>query len=248
MPRYLMTTLCFIWSCMFMSISYANVVMTGTRVIFAAENKDQSLQFSNKATTPYLVQLWLDQGNDQSTPETADAPFMVNPQLFRINPDQGQTVRLFYTGDGQLPKDRESIFYLNFKQIPAMNQATAEQNKLVLIVNSRLKVFYRPKNIVGKVEDLPRQLNYQLLHDAQGSWLQLNNPTGYYANITQATVKFDTHEIAANDVSMIAPKSSVKWRLGKNIPASAHTVLSVTLVNDYGAYTPHDLKPAANPK
>ena len=100
MPRYLMTTLCFIWSCMFMSISYANVVMTGTRVIFAAENKDQSLQFSNKATTPYLVQLWLDQGNDQSTPETADAPFMVNPQLFRINPDQGQTVRLFYTGDG----------------------------------------------------------------------------------------------------------------------------------------------------
>ncbi|MCH7389033.1 fimbrial biogenesis chaperone [Acinetobacter dispersus] len=221
-------------------MAYAGVTMAGTRVVFPAESKDQSLQFSNKDNLPFLVQIWVDQGNDQSTPETADAPFMVNPLVFRINPQAGQTARLFYTGDGQLPKDRESIYYLNFKQIPAMSKDAVDQNKLVLIVKNRFKIFYRPKTIVGKVEDVPKQLRYHLQQDAKGIWLQINNPTGYYANLTQAFIKIG-EQIIEMPIGMVAPKSSEKWLVEKKITNSISPTVTVTLVTDYGAYTKYDL-------
>lgn len=71
---------------------------------------------------------------------------MVNPQVFRIDPSRGQMVRMVYTGDTHLPADRESIFYLNFKQIPAFEKNKLDQNMLVLLVKSRLKVFLSSKN------------------------------------------------------------------------------------------------------
>lgn len=225
------------------NLVYANVIMTGTRVIFPAEKKEKTLQFSNNSDLPFLVQVWLDQGNNRSTPETSDAPFMVNPQVFRLNPHTGQTARLFYIGDGQLPKDRESIFYLNFKQIPAMDQITMEENKLVLLVKNRLKVFYRPKTITEKVENLPEQLNFKLQQDQTGSWLQITNPTGYYANLTQATLQVDEQKINIKDITMIAPKSSEKWQLKQPIPTQAAIQLQITLVNDYGAFHQYNIRP-----
>ncbi|MDH0031303.1 MULTISPECIES: molecular chaperone [unclassified Acinetobacter] len=240
MIRYM--ALAFLLFCQMFGITmaYAGVTMAGTRVVFPAESKDQSLQFSNKDNLPFLVQIWVDQGNDQSTPETADAPFMVNPQVFRINPQAGQTARLFYTGDGQLPKDRESIYYLNFKQIPAMSKDVVDQNKLVLIVKNRFKIFYRPKTIVGKVEDVPKQLRYRLQQDAKGIWLQINNPTGYYANLTQAFIKVG-EQTTEMPIGMVAPKSSEKWLVQKNMTHTASATVTVTLVTDYGAYTKYDL-------
>jgi len=191
-------------------LTHASVVMVNTRVVFHAENKDQTLQFNNKGTTPYLVQVWLDQGNDKSTPTTADAPFIVTPQVFRINPNAGQTARLLYTGDDQYAKDRESIFYLNFQQIPAVSQSTADQNKLIMTLHSRLKVFYRPKTIVGNVEAMPKKWTYTLQQQTKGSTVTVHNPTGYYANLTTATlkVKQQSYSIDPKSVAMIAPYSS----------------------------------------
>lgn len=222
--------------------SYADVIMTGTRVIFPAEKQQKTLQFSNNSNLSFLVQVWLDKGNIDSTPEIADAPFSVSPQVFRINPNTGQVARLIYVGNDNLPKDRESIFYLNFKQIPAMDKKKIDENRLVLLVKNRLKVFYRPNTIVGKVQDIPQELNFNLSHDQQGSWLEIQNPTGYYANLTRATVKVDSKEIKAKNISMIAPKSSKKWLLEQNISAIDRAKVTVSLVNDYGAFVHYDIK------
>ncbi len=224
-------------------LTNASVTMTNTRVIFQAENKDQTLQFHNKGNTPYIVQVWLDKGNDKSTPDTADAPFIVTPQVFRINPNTGQTARLLYIGDNQHPKDRESIFYLNFRQIPAISQSTADQNKLIMTFNSRFKVFYRPKTIVGNVEAMPKKWTYTLQQQTKGSTVTVYNPTGYYANLTTATlkVKQQSYSIDPKSVAMIAPYSSVTWPLPKKVTADQDSILSVTYVNDYGAIARQDI-------
>lgn len=222
---------------------FANVIMTGTRVIFNAESKEKTLQFSNKSDIPYLVQVWLDQGNDNSTPESADAPFLVSPQAFRVNAHQGQMARLVYVPEDVLPQDRESIFYINFKQTPALSKDLINENKLVLIVKNRLKVFYRPKNLPDKIEDVARNLRFQLLNDAKGSWLQIDNPSSYYANLTQASVKIGTHIIQAQSVQMIEPKSKGKWLLEKRLPAHQLASVSIRMVNDYGATDPYDISP-----
>jgi fimbrial chaperone protein len=224
-------------------LANSSVVMTNNRVIFHAENKDKTLQFNNKGSTAYLVQVWVDQGNDKSTPDIADAPFIVTPQIFRINPNVGQTARLLYTGDNQQPRDRESIFYLNFHQIPALNQSTADQNKLVMTLHSRLKVFYRPKTILGNVEEMPKKWTFVLQNNAKDSTITVNNPTGYYANLTTATLrtKQKSYHIAPNSVDMIAPYSSASWPIAEKVKLDQNSILNVTYVNDYGAIAKQDI-------
>lgn len=223
--------------------SWASIVMVGTRVIFPAESNEKTLQFSNNGDIPYIVQIWLDRGNDASTPENADAPFVVNPPLFRINPHKGQMARLIYLPQTALPQDRESIFYLNFKQIPALQESSADQNKLIFLVKNRLKVFYRPKSIIGNVEVMPQKWTYTLQQQTKGSTVTVHNPTGYYANLTTATlkVKQQSYSIDPKSVAMIAPYSNATWPLPKKVTADQDSVLSVTYVNDYGAIARQDI-------
>ena len=65
-----------------------------------------------------------------------------------MNPHSGQMVRLSFVGQ-PLPRDRESLFYLNFLQVPAVRQTDSDKNKLLLVVTNRLKVFYRPAGLAG---------------------------------------------------------------------------------------------------
>lgn len=232
-----------LFASMISSQSWANIVMVGTRVIFPAESNEKTLQFSNNGDIPYIVQIWLDKGNNASTPENADAPFVVNPPLFRINPHNGQMARLIYVPQTDLPQDRESIFYLNFKQIPSLKEGSADQNKLIFLVKNRLKVFYRPKTIIGNVEAMPKKWTYTLQQQTKGNTVTVHNPTGYYANLTTATlkVKQQSYSIDPKSVAMIAPYSSATWPLPKKVTVDQDSVLSVTYVNDYGADARQDI-------
>ncbi|WP_016600743.1 molecular chaperone, partial [Yersinia pestis] len=69
-----------------MSLSFANasVVMTGSRIIYPAAASEHSIQLTNNDNFPNAVQVWLDSGDEKSTPETGKAPFIVTPPFFRI--------------------------------------------------------------------------------------------------------------------------------------------------------------------
>ncbi|MGL6014183.1 MAG: fimbrial biogenesis chaperone, partial [Shewanella oncorhynchi] len=49
----------------------ASVTMLGNRVIYPAQAREKTLQFTNDDAAPALIQVWLDIDNDKSTPETA---------------------------------------------------------------------------------------------------------------------------------------------------------------------------------
>ncbi|MED5608319.1 molecular chaperone [Pseudomonas sp. JH-2] len=207
----------------------ASVVMTGTRVIYPATAKEKTLQLTNTDDHPNLVQVWLDKGNPASTVETADAPFVANPQIFRMEPHAGQMVRLIYSGEG-LPQDRESVFYLNFSQVPAIKVRDQDANKLVLMINSRLKVFYRPKGLAGSPDDMARQMTFQLRDGA----LQVGNPTGYHAVVRRATLLLGGKNIPLAESLMVPPHSQTQWRPASPLGSAGNARLRLTLVNDYG--------------
>ncbi|MDP0699616.1 fimbrial biogenesis chaperone, partial [Klebsiella pneumoniae] len=77
---------------------------------------------------PALVQVWLDNGDPNELPENIKTPFSITPPIFKMSAGAGQNLRLTYLGDS-LPKDKESIFYLNVLEIPPENEDTASQNK-----------------------------------------------------------------------------------------------------------------------
>ncbi|WP_134450623.1 fimbrial biogenesis chaperone, partial [Pseudomonas aeruginosa] len=78
----------------------ASVVVTGTRVIYPGEAREKTVQLSNRDAFPNVVQAWVDIDAPDAPPDQADAPFLVNPAVFRMAPDSGQTLRIVYTGQG----------------------------------------------------------------------------------------------------------------------------------------------------
>ncbi|MDR9889179.1 molecular chaperone [Pseudenterobacter timonensis] len=214
----------------------ASVVMLNTRVIYPADAQSQTLQFTNSDNIPYVMQIWSDINDPESMPDNANAPFMTVPALFRIEPHTGQSVRLVFTGK-DLPKDRESIFYLNSVQVPPKNMAPGNRNHMSVILRNRVKIFYRPKSIKGSPDDVPQQIHFSLEEEG-GRWvLVANNTSGYYASIISASVVSGTHNIPFK-VNMIPPKTTVRWpsaKSGKAIPSAGK--VKFTLINDYGGQT-----------
>lgn len=214
----------------FTSQAFASVVMTGTRVIYPASAREKAIQLTNQSASPYLVQLWLDKGNKSSTVQTSDAPFITSPQIFRVNANSGQVVRLIYSGDN-LPTDRESIFYLNFVQMPAVKASEQTANKLLLVFKNRLKVFYRPNNLAGNPDALSNSLTLTL----QGKEIVVNNNSGYYATIRNASIVSSGRHRPLIVDEMIAPKSKTHWSIANTARPVKGDTVSVTLINDFGA-------------
>ncbi|HIE0995334.1 TPA: fimbrial biogenesis chaperone [Pseudomonas aeruginosa] len=231
MSRLLLPVFCFLF--LFGAIAFqakASVVMNGTRVIYSADARERTLQLVSTDAYPNLVQVWVDRGNPDSTVENADAPFVASPQIFRMEPHAGQMVRLMYVGEG-LPQDRETLFFLNFSQMPAIKVKDRDASKLVLMFNSRIKIFYRPKGILGRVDSLAQRMSFHL---GKGE-VHVDNPTGYYAVVRQAYIETRGQNIMLAESLIIPPFTRTKWSSPVlSSVAKSDLRLRLILVNDYG--------------
>lgn len=198
-------------------------------MIFPAHIKEQTLRFSNSGQYPYIVQLQVDNNESASDGHAGSADFIASPPVFRIEPNKGQSVRLVFTGDN-VATDRETLFYLSFTQLPVMKPEEQKNNYMVLAVTSRLKLFYRPESLSKKPVDVAANLVFRM----QGNNLIVENPTGYYAVIRAASINDKNHDYALATSTMIAPKSSVSWKMSKSVSQLNGVIINLTMVNDYG--------------
>jgi len=217
----------------------ASVTLPNTRVIYDASLRERTLQFSNPDDGPSVMQIWVDSGDEHSTPATADAPFVVTPPIFRIEPKSGQTVRLVFVGNA-LPQDRESVFYLNTLQIPSVNAAYADQNQMLFMLRNRLKIFYRPSGIEGRPQNAYEKLTFRL-DDVTGNAggghtrIAVDNGSGYHVTLVGGTLACGVHT-ATFAAGMIAPRAHAQWDVTGDCPAGANEVhAKVHYVDDYGA-------------
>lgn len=203
----------------------SSVVMTGSRVVYPASAKEVSVQLTNNDSWPAAVQVWLDDGDIKSTPQTATAPFFATPPLFRLAPETGQTVRLRYTGQ-PAPADRESLWWFNFMQIPPVSESEKQANQLLVMMRNRVKVFYRPQGLVGSPQEMAKTTRVGL---SKGQ-LWLRNDSGYYLSMSRLAVKGGgkQQEVVGET---IAPWSTATW------PSTLGVLNSATLswLNDQGA-------------
>jgi len=229
--------------CLFSILSapvLASVILTGSRVIYPAAQPAQTLQFSNMDKYPYLMQIWLDTGAGDNSEQmgTPDAPFTVSPPIFRMEPGSRQAVRLINTDEQVLPRDRESVFYLNFTQIPAFAQDELEYSQLVMLLKSRVKVFYRPRKLSRPDT---RKLACGLRFHMDGTHVAVENPAAFHAVIR--SVEWNPGEKGGKSLlagQMLPPFSQQYWPLtGAFVQPATDAQVQVTLVNDYGADEVH---------
>lgn len=197
--------------------SWAGVVVGGTRVVYEGAKKETSISVRNpEKATPYLIQSWIE---DVSAAGTKKAPFIMTPPLFRLDGGQENVLRIIRTG-GEIPQDKESVFWVNIKSIPSSEQS--DNNKLQISVKTRIKLFYRPANLSGNVADAYKALTFT----RSNNQLTVKNPSPYYVSFYQVSV--GGKEI--KDAGMVAPHNSLTWTL----PVGATGSVSWQAINDYG--------------
>jgi fimbrial chaperone protein len=212
----------------------AAVTMVGTRVIYDARSRGQTLAFNNPDGGPSVMQIWIDTGNEDSTPETADGPFVVTPPIFRIEPGAGQTVRLLFTGK-DLQQDRESVFYLNTLQIPSLNPVNAQQNQMLVMVRNRLKIFYRPAHIDGSPAKAVDRLTFRVSGQGSESRVAADNASGYYISVADGRLTCGSHTAKLKPV-MFAPRAVTALSVEGNCPLDATPLrVKIRYIDDYGA-------------
>jgi len=154
----------------------AGLVADGTRVIYPADADARSVLIANTNPWPVLVQTWVDDGAGDAN--TADAPFVVMPAVFRLEPAATRRLHLMPTGD-ELPADRESLFWL---VPPADAGMEAEAARLTVTLTTQLKLLYRPAG-VGAPETQAAQLQFRRRVQDGREVLQVLNPTPWFASL-----------------------------------------------------------------
>jgi P pilus assembly chaperone PapD len=214
----------------------ANVLIAGTRVVFSAQDGEVTVRLTNDNAQPALVEAWIDDGDANSTPNTAKAPFLITPPLFRIDAHKDQNLRIIST-PAQLPSDRESLFWLNVLEIPPKPSGAqyAGKNTLQLAIRSRLKFFYRPANLAGDPNKAAEQITWKAVADGQGYALEVHNPTPYHVTIVQSSFTVDGKSYTA-DTGMVDPLSDLRLKVkGLTAAPAAGTPVAFNVINDFGA-------------
>jgi len=198
----------------------AGVALGTTRVIYPAGKKQAQLSVTNSDEhSTYLIQSWVE--NAQSI---KDASFVITPPLFAMQGKKENTLRIIDATNGQLPQDRESLFWINVKAIPSMDKSKIADNTLQLAIISRIKLFYRPEKLATSVDKAPEQLIFR----RNANTLTLINPTPYYLTVTELNAGTRLLENI-----MVPPigESTVK------LPADSGSKITYSTINDYGALT-----------
>lgn len=203
------------------TVANAAVALGATRVIYPANQKQVLLPVTNNdPASVYLIQSWIENAGDQK-----DTQFVITPPLFSMQGKKENTLRIINATNHQLPGDRESLFWVNVKAIPAMEKDQKNENTLQLAIISRIKMFYRPTNLAMAPEEAPAMLRFR----RSGSKLTLINPTPYFITVTN--MKAGNSNLPN---TMVPPKGEVSV----DIPHAATGDISFQTINDYGALTP----------
>ena len=83
--------------------AFADIIISGTRIIYNADKKDVNVRLENKGNRPLLIQNWLDTGDDNADPSQIKVPFTATPPVSRVEPKRGQTVKEMCNSPAERP-------------------------------------------------------------------------------------------------------------------------------------------------
>lgn len=212
----------------------ASVVVAGTRVIYHAEDVEQTIKLTNMGKLPALTQVWLDKGDPKASPSSIQVPFTVSPPVARIDPDKGQTLRILYTGEA-LPQDRESVFWLNVLEVPPKLAASdAGANRLQMAFRSRIKLFFRPAGLKGSADDAPAQVTWRLVETDNHAALEARNPTPYHVSLSSLELMGGGKTARFEDGGMVNPGETQTFPLSGDVYQGAGAKVRYHAINDFG--------------
>jgi chaperone protein EcpD len=210
----------------------AEVIIETTRIIYPEVKREVTFKVVNVSKDkPALVQMWLDDGNASATPEEAVTPFNLTPPVAKLKADGSQVVRLTFTGE-PLPSDRESVFWFNMLELPQKSNA---ENKLTFAIRTRIKVFFRPKQLKGEQAEFMDQVTWKVVQK-DGKWMaEATNPSPYHMSFFSLNFGNEGKFDLSIDGGMVPPKGTASFLIGDDKKITKpYSALRVEYVSDYG--------------
>jgi len=212
--------------------AFAGVVAESTRVVFMAGAGERSLQLINLNDYPVVVQAWVDDGDLNALPENSRAPIIPLPPIFRMNPHDQISLRLLYSG-APLPKDRESLFWLNIYEIPPTDvERSPDVATLTVAVRTQMKVFVRPPDLPVSSSEVPAKLEFLLDNEPGHPHLTVKNPTPYFANLAKLQFTHNAKDVA--QAVTVAPFGDSELDIEAADAARSEATVAYTLIDDDG--------------
>lgn len=214
------------------NVAFAAVRPALTRVVALESDKETSIKILNDDTTQdYLVQSWLEdqKGNDKGL------PLILTPPLFKIGAGREGKLRMVVV-PGRIPQDRESVYWLWIQEVPPVSKVQGSQ--LQVAVRTRLKVFIRPTTLTEKSADTASKLQWQVRREGGKEWIVANNPTEYYASLSELSVTTGGKSIPVVDKNAMVPaKGEMRYAAPAGVSGKSG-VLNYSTINDFGGETP----------
>ncbi|ENA1183107.1 fimbria/pilus periplasmic chaperone [Salmonella enterica] len=196
----------------------ASLAADQTRYIFRGDKDALTITVTNNdKERTFGGQAWVDNIVEKDTRPT----FVVTPSFFKVKPQGHQTLRIIMASD-HLPKDRESVYWLNLQDIPP----ALEGSGIAIALRTKLKLFYRPEGLIKNRKGAEEGISLQSRPDGR---TVLVNTTPYIyaigslldANGKNISVDNDT----AQKLLMFMPGDEVQVK---------ENVVKVSSLNDYG--------------
>ncbi|HAP0140477.1 TPA: fimbria/pilus periplasmic chaperone [Escherichia coli] len=197
----------------------ASLAADQTRYIFHGDKDALTITVTNndRART-FGGQSWVDNIVEKDTRPT----FVVTPSFFKVKPEGQQTLRIIMASD-HLPKDRESVYWLNLQDIPPALKGSG----IAVAVRTKLKLFYRPKALLEGRKGAEEGLSLQNRPDGR---TMLVNTTPYIFAIGSLLdgngKKIATDNETAQKLLMFMPGDEVQVK---------GNVVKVDSLNDWGS-------------
>lgn len=221
-------------------MAQASVILNGTRIVFPADEKEATIELTNKGKNPSLVQAWLDKGLEQESPDNIDVPFIVTPTLFRMEPEKGQAIRILYSGE-PLPADRESLFWFNILDMAPKTATQDGSGSLKLSFRTRIKLMYRPAGLPGNASEAPAQLQWSLgTGPANQAVLTARNATAFVVNLASIRLQAGDQTLDAGG-GHVLPGATASFALPAPVQGGlTGATVAYSSVNDWGGQQDHE--------
>ncbi|AUX74129.1 fimbria/pilus periplasmic chaperone [Erwinia pyrifoliae] len=196
----------------------ASLATDQTRYIFRGDRDSLSITImNNDKKRMFGGQAWVDNIVEKDTRPT----FVATPSFFKVKPNGQQALRIIMASD-HLPRDKESIYWLNLQDIPP----ALEGSGIAIALRTKLKLFYRPKALLEGRKGAEEGISLQRQPD--GKTMLVNTTPYIYAigSLQDAAGKtLDVNSDTAQKLLMFMPGDKVAVNVN---------VVKVNSLNDYG--------------
>ena len=203
----------------------AALALDATRYIYSGNTAFVSAMVNNESDNTYGGQVWVDNIVETDTRPT----FVATPSFFKIKGKGRQVFRIMKMSD-HMPKDKESIYWVNLQEIPPAQEGSG----LTMAIRMQVKLIYRPEAIV---KDRPGAEANMTIKHLPGQQLLVNS-TPYIFAIGEV--------LDSNDNAITFSKADTEkltmFMPGDSVNVTGKTVKAVSALSDYGSLDTYVLK------